>query len=266
MNYHIFPAPPMLQKYVRYFWSAENDGSGGMQQEINTIVDDSSGLIIQHHNGHSSFLDENKERIKIALAYGKRTSSTKTMSDMPFSATGANFTSQGIKMILGMDTMELTDTLVGLEDIQAKYVVEKLMDQRDHMGRIRVLTSFITRQAKTAKEEDKLVQHCCATIKAGAFNMRIAHLANTYGISERQLERRFHQAIGLPPKLFMRMMKFQYALKRIAEGKSKNCCDIAYEFGYSDQSRLISDFKEFTNHTPRQLLQNMPKILVLNER
>ncbi len=255
----------MLQKYVRYFWSAENDGSAGLHQEINTIVDDSSGIIIQHHNGHSSFLDENKERVKTALAYGKRTHPTKSISDMPFSATGVNFTSQGIRMIFGINPMALTNTLVGLDDIKGKYVAEQLMDQRNHTGRIRVLSSFISRQAKTAKEEDKLVQHCSSLIKAGAFNMRIAHLANSYGISERQLERRFKEAIGLPPKLFMRMMKFQHALKQIAGGTSKNFCDIAYEFSYSDQSRLISDFREFTNYTPRQIRLNLQRILLLNE-
>ena len=111
-----------------------------------------------------------------------------------------------------------------------------------------------------------MVLNCCARIRAGSFNVHVSHLSKGYGISERQLERRFKQTVGLSPKLFMRITKFQKAMTGIMSGNYKNFSEIVYDLGYSDQSRFISDIKEFTNYTPKQILQNMKRILLLDER
>ena len=46
----------------------------------------------------------------------------------------------------------------------------------------------------------------------------VASLARDFGISTRQLERRFADSVGLPPKLYARMRRFQSVFPAIESG------------------------------------------------
>ncbi|NQY35322.1 MAG: AraC family transcriptional regulator [Alteromonadaceae bacterium] len=65
----------------------------------------------------------------------------------------------------------------------------------------------------------------------------------------RQLERYFKQAIGLPPKLYCRIIRFAYIFKLISTNNS-NWSEISTQAGFYDQSHFIKNFKEFTGEEP----------------
>ncbi len=76
-------------------------------------------------------------------------------------------------------------------------------------------------------------------------------------ISERQFGRRFGQAIGLLPKFYIRMARFQEALSLMKTRRFQRLSDIAYDLNYSDQSHVIRDVKEFAGRTPKCLSQTV---------
>lgn len=78
-------------------------------------------------------------------------------------------------------------------------------------------------------------------------------LASDLGVSIRQLERRFHASVGLPPKLFCRMQRFIHVFRAVSEQPS-NWADAAVDCGYYDQAHLIRDFRSFSGATPAALL------------
>ena len=69
------------------------------------------------------------------------------------------------------------------------------------------------------------------------------------GLGERQLERLFKKYIGLSPKYYARIIRFNYIFQLI---KSKKCSwtEIVYQSGYYDQSHFIRNFKAFTGEDP----------------
>ena len=71
-------------------------------------------------------------------------------------------------------------------------------------------------------------------------------------LSERQYRRRFEAAVGIPPKLHARIRRFQFALTQLG---SVPFADAAAASGYTDQSHLIRDFKQFTGLTPSAWLR-----------
>jgi transcriptional regulator GlxA family with amidase domain len=83
--------------------------------------------------------------------------------------------------------------------------------------------------------------------------MRIATAADHVGLSSRQFERRFVQAVGIPPKLFCRIQRFQRVFSVLETGKSA-WADAAVQCGYYDQAHLIRDFREFAGKPPLALL------------
>jgi AraC-like DNA-binding protein len=82
----------------------------------------------------------------------------------------------------------------------------------------------------------------------------IAMVAKTYGFSERSLERKFHDLVGVSPKKFSSMIRFE---KAIAHLESKSDWEkMGANLGYYDQSHFIHEFKQFANLTPKQFIQD----------
>jgi AraC-like DNA-binding protein len=86
-------------------------------------------------------------------------------------------------------------------------------------------------------------------------SVRIAELAKVAGASERALLGLFTERVGLSPKRFSRVVRFQHVLRRI-EGQP-DWAQLAVELGYADQPHLIREFKELFGCTPGEALALM---------
>ncbi len=80
--------------------------------------------------------------------------------------------------------------------------------------------------------------------------VRMSDLAARTGLSLRQLERRFVTEIGLAPKLYARIARFEAALKRRNEQPGARWADVAQDVGYHDQMHMVHDFRDFSGSTP----------------
>jgi len=77
----------------------------------------------------------------------------------------------------------------------------------------------------------------------------VAEIASKAGVGERQLERLFKKYIGLSPKYYARIIRFNYIFQLIKSKKS-SWTEIVYQSGYYDQSHFIRNFKAFTGEDP----------------
>jgi AraC-like DNA-binding protein len=89
----------------------------------------------------------------------------------------------------------------------------------------------------------------------GAIN--IASLANQMDISRRQFERRFMREVGLPPKKYLRIARFQMALDAKLANPRRTWLDIAHHFQYHDQMHMIHDFSALANGSPNRVLATL---------
>jgi AraC-like DNA-binding protein len=78
----------------------------------------------------------------------------------------------------------------------------------------------------------------------------IERMAATYHYSQSQLERRFQQSIGLTPKTFSRLVRFERVRDQLTMKPEHPLTALAYDYGFSDQSHLIRDFRQFARMTP----------------
>ena len=67
-----------------------------------------------------------------------------------------------------------------------------------------------------------------------------------------KLERLFYTEVGLSPKTFIRITRFQEVFKKIRQQGVKDLTGLAYEYGYYDQSHFIRDFQAFSGVNPRK--------------
>jgi AraC-like DNA-binding protein len=78
----------------------------------------------------------------------------------------------------------------------------------------------------------------------------VASLAHELRIPERSLRRQMHDAIGLTPKLFASVMRFQRTMRLLEFGEQGYLAEIAIEGGYSDQAHMTRDFRRHGGFTP----------------
>jgi transcriptional regulator GlxA family with amidase domain len=102
----------------------------------------------------------------------------------------------------------------------------------------------------TWKEPDPVVSCAIQMIEQSRGRIPIAVLASSLEITERQLERKFAQHVGLSPKAFCRVIRFARAKSLISQMPGSADVPVAYACGYSDQTHLIREFKLFTGQTP----------------
>ena len=86
----------------------------------------------------------------------------------------------------------------------------------------------------------------------GQTNVRA--LAHKHFTTTRQLERNFKVQIGISPKEFIEIVRFQFALEIIQRKIYKqSLLDIAFQCGYYDHAHLTNEIKRFSGVVPSQL-------------
>jgi AraC-like DNA-binding protein len=83
---------------------------------------------------------------------------------------------------------------------------------------------------------------------------RVREVAQEAGLSRRRFAQVFREQIGLTPKLYSRLQRFQNALKQIASGASVDWAQIALAAGYCDQAHLAHEFRDFSGLSPSTYL------------
>jgi AraC-like DNA-binding protein len=87
----------------------------------------------------------------------------------------------------------------------------------------------------------------------------VRDVAREVGLCQRRFRKVFAAQVGLTPKIFCRILRFQ-RVRTIAEQIEKpDWAQIASTCGYFDQSHLINDFQEFSGFSPTEYLHRLRK-------
>jgi AraC-like DNA-binding protein len=78
----------------------------------------------------------------------------------------------------------------------------------------------------------------------------VADVSGKIALSSRRFIQVFTDEVGLTPKLFCRVRRFQEAVRRIGTGQRVNWAIVALDCGYFDQAHFIHDFRAFSGLNP----------------
>lgn len=246
MNYQqILPTEP-LRKYVRYFWTLEDDSIDFSCKTFKIMSDGLPGLIFQENP--AAFFDENDRPLPQAFLYGQTTRYTEHKAKQPFRNIGVYFQPTALKSIFGIDANELTNQHIDINELIRTNITDQLLNTTTAEQRIKLLSSFLLQQADQRKAENEKVNFATDQLQKG---VSLPTIQNELNLSERSLERYFKQYIGISPKLYARINRFQSALENIRQSQFNKLTNIAYQNDYFDQSHFIREFKEFAGTSPK---------------
>ncbi len=109
------------------------------------------------------------------------------------------------------------------------------------------------------KKADPLVRKAVKLISTHNGDLEVSAMAEELGVSRQTVKHKFDQHLGLSPKLFGKLCRFQAVVRRLASADKPNWVALAKECGYYDQAHMIREFNHFTGFSPQKFLNNLAK-------
>lgn len=156
---------------------------------------------------------------------------------------------------------ELIDKDIPLLDIiSADFsIIEKVVNAKSFEERIEFFIKCINNSILRLTYIPSLVKYSIEKIYSAKGNIGIDQLALETGYSVAYLRKKFEEIIGVSPKLFCEIVRFQNSLSMIIKRSECNLWDVISENGYYDQAHLIHQFKKFGTLTPAKFKDNFAR-------
>lgn len=173
------------------------------------------------------------------------------------SAIGVVFWPGGVHAFLGPLTDAFHNKNVSLDLIwgsTARSLRDRLRAANDLAEKFRVLEAALLEHLNERLLLNHAVRYALQEFTRRAEIPRVRELAHEAGLSRRRFSQLFREQIGLTPKLYCRLQRFQNTLKLIASGASVDWAQLALAAGYSDQAHLAHEFRDFSGLSPSAYL------------
>ncbi len=201
-----------------------------------------------------------------SLLIGPHSESFVLETDIPFECVGAHFRPAGTFPFLGAPAAEFNNQRIDLSDVWGKSVVESLrqrfLDCPRPQGRLRILEEVLQRRLSDPRQGHPAVAQALPAFQKVPQSLSISRAIECTGLSSTRFVHLFRREIGLTPKLFCRIQRFQEASRRIGPcDDSPAWADLALDCGYSDQAHFAREFRAFSGSSPTAYLSRRIALL-----
>lgn len=267
MRYEQFPPSAGLAPIVERYWLLE-----GAPDEIGAepILPDGHPEIIVHAGDPFVEVDAGgvgRPQARVLFA-GQLTRAMRVKPSGLSRIAGARLRPFGGYALLGRPQHPFTDRVVPMQELDAPLAAH-LLDRvatlpADHDLVTALDAALAPAAAAAGAREISLAPIVDLAITRRGL-VRVSDLAAAAGVGPRQLERTFQTQVGLSPKIFLRILRFQEVLNAVrrpagADGASgdedrheqdvRSWADLALAHGFYDQAHFIRDFKGFVGESP----------------
>ena len=249
MPYTQIIPPDRIKPWVRFFWTFE--GNDDNAHVLNPLADGCPGIILQHAS-EGQFHDAEKHIVPEILLYGQTINCSPLYLDGKFNTFGVCFNPSSISSLFRINASELTDSCIDftllIDDLK-----EPMANSISAHEKADIFSAQIWKIIKKGVPvSDPSTDFAVRRIVESRGNVEMRSLQKELQLSERGLQRKFNQHVGISPKMFSRVCRFQASLSQLRKSDFENLSDIAFDNGYSDQSHFIRTFREFAGFSPLQ--------------
>ena len=189
---------------------------------------------------------------------GARTQSVTLDTSQPFTVIGVSFKAGGGFPFFPMPAGDLQNQTVPLEALwgaRAHATCEALADTLSPVARCRILEQALLASARGRLDRHPAVRYAVAELGRRSSPRPVADVAERIGLSQRRFIELFRNEVGLTPKAFSRVRRFQHVLGQVETATTVDWTNVALDCGYFDQSHFIHDFRECAGVSPTMYLR-----------
>jgi AraC-like DNA-binding protein len=170
-----------------------------------------------------------------------------------------HFQPAGLHALFGLPVPELTDHAFDARAVLGRFVdelQERLARATTFEARVDVVNSMFEARIAGRGPPDPVGLLANSLLPArGA--LRVDAAAARLGLSLRQFERRFEHQVGITPRLYSNIVRFQSALVAKRARPDRTWLEITHTLGYHDQMHMLRDFRRFATTAPSHFLEQL---------
>jgi AraC-like DNA-binding protein len=248
------PGPP-LNEFIDYLWLIE----GGHAQRLEKILPcGTSELVVNLKNNeihiHDSEQPERYRRFSGAVFSGTYSQSFICNALQHEAIMGVHFKAGGAFPFLNIEPNELTNAHANVADLWGRSGLElreRLCTAATPEQRFRIMEGALRCHLHYHTTRHVQIKTALKMFAMGGNGTSLRDVSRELGFSQRRFIQMFSSHVGLTPKIFCRILRFQRARILAEKLERPDWAELALTCGYFDQSHLIKDFKEFSGSTPR---------------
>lgn len=256
----LFLKPPAsLQHCIETLWYWESDAA--LPHRIERIMPTGTASVIINlaedelrEYGPNGVL----QRYRGAALVGSRCEYSLIDTEEQQAVMGVQFQPGGSWPVLGIAADELRNSYAGLEELwgpMGRTLRERILLAPNAWQRLQLLAqALVTRLTENQHALHPAVSFAIQRLHGAQQLETIEQLSHRAGISARRLARLFSIEVGLTPKLYARVLRFNRVIAATFGNTQVDWQDIALRCGYFDQAHFIRDFKAFSGLTPSEYL------------
>jgi AraC-like DNA-binding protein len=162
---------------------------------------------------------------------------------------------------------EIADVVVSADVIFGREIIdlrEQLLCASSVDRMFWLVERFLTRRAGRSLPPDistRCVDYALSSITRAPNQLSFRELNDQIGYSQKHFISLFKTRVGVPPKQYMKIMRFQKAIHEIERDRSIHWSEIALHNGFYDQAHFINEFRNFSGFTPGEYLKKKTDVL-----
>jgi len=243
-----------LSSFVKCLWYWE--GAPQTHQQERLMPNGEPSIIFNLRDEAIRVYEDDPRRsgsYRRAVISGARTNSFVIDTAQEDRVFGIQFQAGGAFPFLRMPACEIENRTVELEMVwprSARELRERLL------GATTIDAMFVLAERHLLAELVKPLElHPAVAFARGRFckhphRVSVAGVLGEIGLSQRRFIQLFHEQVGLTPKAFCRVRRFQRILETVHGAAEVDWAGVAVDCGYYDQAHFIHDFREFSGLTP----------------
>lgn len=153
---------------------------------------------------------------------------------------------------------EMVDCFIDARHIWGREGIDlshQVIEAKNLEQRIFIIEAFLLKCLYRFDKHEQGIDYMVNKIYYNHNQLKLTTISDELAISNRQFQRKFKESVGVSPKFFQRIARFEGILKYLLLNKQKDYLTIVLNSGYYDQSHFIKDFKTFTGEYPSLFLQ-----------
>lgn len=247
-----------LRPYVRYYWAFRSD------RPLNVLTFPIGCTQLVFHKGTPLYIPELNARQSRLTVSGQVSFPSHLRSEGSVEMVVAVFRPYGMSLFLRPPVSLLRDREVSgydLEDEGLNELAARVFDLESADSCVEAIERWLTARMAgglglKTEYDMKRITAAVDQLLASPESATVTAMASAACLGKKQFERLFSETVGMNPKAYARIARFQKSLKLLQHREDTfSLAQLAYRCGYADQSHLIREFRRFSGHTPRSLLK-----------